>query len=156
MTDQNNKQQEPSPQVEINLDGTELGDGLAAIQQVFAGLADAAKNAVGPELLKNFQAGQWLGRVATCLDQTAAQLRTEVPSVAGKLGELAAYRERLGGELEGSKFAPEVTALAERLDSALSAARDRNPDVVAEAGGYFRAAANSAGPIPGTNPPSGS
>ena len=76
---------------------------------------------------------------------------------AGTAGEMAFYLEHLASELEGSKFAPDARALRSRLEAAAEAIdRKSGPGgggpsearALVEAAGYFRAAANSAMPVP--------
>lgn len=135
--------------------GKALETGLAAIQNLFDGIVTAAKKAVGPEMLRNFEAANWIGRVATCLEETAAAFRDAPTALAGKSGELACHLERLDAEVKASKFESQQSALRQRLDGVVQAIA-AGPSAAAsqktaEAAGYFRAAANSVGPVPTGN-----
>lgn len=143
---------DPVTPIPIDLDAN-LGKGiegaLTAIQKLFAGFATAAKNAVGPELVRNLEAAAWLNRVAACLDEVA-NLDGSPTAAAGKAGELACHVERLAAEVKGSKFEPQEPALRGRLDAVVKALGTGSAaaPVAAEAAGYLRAAANSVAPIP--------
>jgi hypothetical protein len=148
--------------VEFKFDGNvgnSLQAGFGALQQVFEGFAKMAQNAIGPELVKNLQAGGWLGSVADTLDAIAASNGSGVPGA--QAGELACYIERLESELTGSKFAPQLGSFRNRLESA-AAATERamqsgggisreDAQIVAAAAGYFRASAKSVISIGGGN-----
>ena len=146
---------DPTPQsdapgsAEVNIDkGLQVG--LDAIQKVFAGLVTAVKNAIGPEMLRMLEAGNFLSQVGTCLDETAAALRESGTCPPEKLGELACLRERLAVELKGSKFEGQTTALRERLEMAGQAATAGDARSLAVVAGYFHAAAKTAAPAPAT------
>ena len=123
-----------------------------AMKKLFEGFATVAKQAIGPELLRNLEAASWLGRVATCLDETGASLNQPPTVVAGKSGELACYLEQLDAEVKGSRFESQEDALRHRIEGVVQAIIGKSQTdasrTVAEAAGYFRAAANSVGPLP--------
>lgn len=140
--------------VEFKFDGNlgnSLQSGLGALQQVFEGFAKMAQNAVGPDLVKNLQAGSWLGNVADCLDAIATSNGSGVPG--NQVGELACYSERLDAELTTSRFASQIPSFKLRLEAA-TAVTERamqsggeisreDARTVAAAAGYFRASAKS-------------
>ncbi len=158
-TEQNNI---PEKTVEFKFDG-KLGDsfqaGMGALQQVFEGFAKMAQNAVGPEMVKNLQAGGWLGSVADCLDVIAASTGSGVPG--SQVGELECYVEQLESELTGTRFAPQIGSFRNRLDSvstitarALQSGGGisrEDGQILAAAAGYFRASAKSVASLNGNN-----
>jgi hypothetical protein len=128
-----------APQFEQALQG-----GLAAMQKMFDGFAKMAHGIAGPEGMKNLQAGQWLSRVAASLDDAAKP----GAALAGKAGEADFFLEHLGGELAVSKFAAQEPALRARLQAARQAIDAADSHTLTATAGYFRAAANTAIPLP--------
>lgn len=121
-----------------------LQGGLAAMQKMFEGIAKMAQGFAGPEGMKNLQAGQWLARVAASLDEAAKP----GAALAGKAGEADFFLEGLSAELADSKFAAQEAALRTRLVAARHAIHTADARTLTEAAGYFRAAANTAIPLP--------
>ena len=149
-SDDLNKHGDSAPTSNVDL-GKALEGGMAALQKVFEGIATAAKKAIGPDVLRNFEAAAWIGRVAGCLEETTVALKDAPANVAGKSGELACYLEQLETEIRGSKFVNQQASLRQRLDGVVQAlAGDPSgaAQKAAEAAGYFRASANSVGPVP--------
>ena len=147
----------PKPELKFSFEkdlGGALQGGMEAIKKLFEGFATMAQGLVGPEAVRNFEAGQWLERVAICLDETAALLREASQVTPEKTGELTCFLERVEEELKGSKFASQQSALHQRLQNIhdqISTPGDSVPfrvqaTQVAEAAGYFHAAAKSAIP----------
>lgn len=132
---------EKPPPKEMDFAGA-LDKGMAALQNAFEGIVNAAKKAIGPELLRNAEAAAWLGGVATCLEATAAAPTT---ALAGKSGELACHLERLDAELNGSKFEGQKASFRQRLEAVVAAIGSGGAASAKaqEAAGYFRAAASS-------------
>jgi hypothetical protein len=135
--------------------GDGLQKGLEALQQVFGGFVQSIKDAVGPEMMRNFEAAQWLGQLGDCLDQIATGLRDagKVPPEAA--GQLAFFVDQWDSGLRGSKLEPNRAALRTRLESAEQAIQQATAEnaaqqaaVVAQSAGYFHAAAKSVLPLP--------
>ena len=135
--------------------GDGLQKGMEVLQQVIGGFVQSIKDAVGPEMMRNFEAAQWLEQLGDCLDQIAVGLRDsgKVPPEAA--GQLAFYVDQWDGGLRGSKLEPNQAALRKRLESAEAAIQQATSEnaaqqaaVVAQAAGYFHAAAKSVLPLP--------
>lgn len=126
-----------------------LQGGVDAIQQLFSGFVKSIQDAMGPEMLRNISAGQWLAQVAACLESVASAWRAGEPAPADKAGELACYLERLAGEIHDSRVEDQLPALQDRLDKVLQAIDRGEIDLrgAAHAAGYFQAAAKSALPL---------
>ena len=140
---------EQSPEAKMPI-GDGLQAGLGAIQQVFEGIVNAAKNAIGPEVLRNLQAAGWLKQVAECLDALAAGLRATAEYPPEKAGELACHVERLEVEVKESKFEVQLTSFRQRLDGVLKSLEQAEgagavaaAKKIGEAAGYFHAAAKT-------------
>jgi hypothetical protein len=134
--------------------GDSVQGGLDAIQKVFAGFVQTIKDTIGPETLRNLEAGNWLEQLAVCLDQIAVGLRDIGAVPPDKAGELAFYLEQWESAVQGSKFESQQAALRQRLDGVRQAV-ERVPEgnaaqeakVLTEAAGYFHAAAKTAVPL---------
>lgn len=138
--------------------GDAFQGGMDALQKAFAGFVDMAKKAVSPEVMRNLEAGQWLGQVAACVDEAAAGLRESAKLPSGKAGELACHLERLDVELKSSKFEGQQAELRRRLESVVQgldrAAETSGLNVIeakklAEVAGYFHAASKSVSSLGG-------
>ncbi len=92
-----------------------LHSGVDVIQGLFSGFVKSIQDAMGPDMLKNLSAGQWLLQVAASLEEICDAWRSGQPTPAGKAGELACYVERLEEEIQGSRVANQLVPLRERL-----------------------------------------
>lgn len=145
--------------VNFNLDvnpkvGDSLQGGFDALQKVFVGLVESVKEAVGPETLKSLELGNWFEQLASCLDQIATSLREAGTVPAEKVGELAFFSEQLDSEIRGSKFESQQASLRQRLDAVTQSLDDVNganateaARKLAQAAGYFHAAAKTVAPL---------
>ena len=149
---------EPSTDFKIDIDpkiGESLQGGMDAIGKVFGGLVGAIKDAVGPELMRSMEVAGWLGQLASCLDDMANGLKTnsEVPAEAS--GQFAFYVEQFDSSLDGSKLESQKASLKQQLEKAEQAVAsavtdpDASAAALAQASGYFKAAAASLVPIQG-------
>ena len=134
--------------------GDGLQKGMEALQQVFGGFVKSIKDAIGPEMMRNLEAAQWLGQLAECLEQIATGLKEsgEVPSESA--GQLEFFVDQWDSALQGSKLESNQESLRKRLESAQQAIVQTTPDtasrqaaVIAQAAGYFHAAARSVVPV---------
>lgn len=134
--------------------GDGLQKGMEALQQVFGGFVQSIKDAIGPEMIRNMEAAQWLDQLATCLEEIATGLREtgSVPPEAA--GKLAFHVDGWDSSLKGSKLEARQAALRERLQTAEQAIQQVTQDnaehqaaLVGQAAGYFRAAAKSIIPM---------
>ena len=139
--------------------GEALEKGMDALKSVFGGIVDMVQDTIGPDGMKNLGAAQWLTQVASSLEEAATGLRDgAVPS--GKAGEISCFVDRLEDELKGSKFESQMSTLRDRLQKALQAIErvsgtespisSGDVDMVADAAGYFTAAASSVTPAGGS------
>lgn len=126
-----------------------LQGGVDVLQGLFSGFVKSIQEAMGPEMMRNLAASQWLGQVAASLDEVAAAWRTGAPTPPGKSGELSCYAERLPEEVKGSRVEGQTDALRNWLELAKNAIErdDTQSRSVADAAGYFNAAAKSAMPV---------
>jgi hypothetical protein len=131
-----------------------LQGGVDMIQSLFTGFVKSIQDAMGPDMLKNVSAGQWLLQVASSLDEVCDAWRVGQPTPAGKTGELACYVERLEEEIQGSRVANQLTALRDRLNSAIAALDQASPEsqssslrLLSDTVGYIQATAKSAMPV---------
>ena len=136
------------PKIGESLQGG-LQGGFEAIGQLLTGFVQSIKDAVGPELMRNLSAGQWLATVAASLEEIASAWQVGQPTPSGKSGELACFLERLAEEVQGSRVEGQEAALRERLAQALAMIESDQSDarIVSKAAGYFQAAAKSAMPM---------
>lgn len=134
--------------------GDGLQKGMEALQQVFGGFVKSIKDAMGPEVIRNLEAAQWLGQLAECLEQIATGLKAsgEVPSESA--GQLEFLADQWDGALVGSKLESNQESLRKRLESAQQAILQTTPDtasrqaeLIAQTAGYFQAAAKSVLPL---------
>ena len=162
MTDENDTppdaDQSPSEDFKIDIDpkiGESLQGGMDAIGKVFGGLVGAIKDAVGPELMRSMEVAGWLGQLASCLDDMANGLNSnsEVPAEAS--GQFTFYVEQFDSALDGSKLESQKPSLQQQLQKAQQAVASAGSDpdesaaALAQASGYFKAAAASLVPIQG-------
>ena len=131
-----------------------LQGGVDMIQRLFTGFVKSLQDAMGPDMLKNISAGQWLQQVAVSLEEVCDAWRAGQPTPAGKSGELACFVERLEEEIQGSRVANQLAALRERLVKAIAALEQASPEsqssslrLLSETVGYFQATARSALPV---------
>ena len=131
-----------------------LEGGVNMIQSLFTGFVKSIQDAMGPDMLKNLSAGQWLVQVATSLEEVCEAWRAGQPTPSGKSGELACYIERLDEEIQGSRVANQLAALRERLSNAIAAVDQASPDaqpnslrLLSDTVGYIQATAKSAMPV---------
>lgn len=130
--------------------GESLQGGLDALGNVFGGLIGAIRDAVGPELMRNMEVAGWVGQVATCLEQIAASLKEDGNVSAEVSGQLSFFVDQFDSSLEGSKLESQQVALKQYLLNAQQAVENADRDAVsavAQAAGYFKAAAASCVPI---------
>ena len=125
-----------------------LQGGVDALGQLFTGLMKSITNAVGPELVRNVSASQWLEQVATSLDEVAAAWRSDQATPVGKSGELTCYLDRIAEEVAGSRVESQLAALRDRLTQVLALVDNEQRDlkIVTNVAGYFHASAKSAMP----------
>ncbi|MBP85804.1 MAG: hypothetical protein CMJ64_03665 [Planctomycetaceae bacterium] len=149
------------PEINFSFDGDvgdAIGKGVDSLKSLLGGIVDAVQEAMGPEMIQNLAAAQWLSQVAACLESAATGLREQGSVPFGTAGELTCFQERAEAELKGSKFKAQLPQMQQRLKGALdlveqcSANADAAPsdlDIrkVADNAGYFKAAAASAVPI---------
>ncbi len=130
--------------------------GLDVLGKALAGIVQAAKDAIGPELLRNLAAGQLFQQIATCLDEAAKAIEQSGTCPPQNRGQLMCYLERLEAEIKGSKFEAQGVALQGRLEKTVGLLSDSNaPSAakqIAEIAGYFHAAASSAAPVSAGGP----
>lgn len=131
-----------------------LQGGVDMIQSLFTGFVKSIQDAVGPEMLKNVSAGQWLLQVAASLNEVCDSWRAGQATLAGKSCELACYIERLEEEIQGSRVANQLAALQERLSNAIAALDQASPEsqssslrLLSDTVGYIQATAKSAMPV---------
>jgi hypothetical protein len=126
-----------------------LQGGVDALQNFFTGFVKSIQTAIGPEVMRSLSASQWLGQVAASLEEVAAAWRADSPTPPGKSGELSCYAERVIEEVKGSRVEGQSEALCEWLEIAMQAIdrEDTQSRSVADAAGYFNAAAKSAMPL---------
>ena len=131
-----------------------LEGGVNMIQSLFTGFVKSIQDAMGPDMLKNLSAGQWLVQVAASLEEICDAWRAGQPTPAGKSGELACYIERLEEEIQGSRVANQLSALRERLSNAIAALDHASPESqssslrsLSDTVGYIQATAKSAMPV---------
>jgi hypothetical protein len=133
--------------------GDSMGKGLDAIGKVFGGLIGAIKDAVGPEMMKALETANWLGQVAECLETISKSLSTDGSVPDDSVGQLSFLKAQLDSSLEGSKFEAQKATFQQHLQDCQQALDNSstNPQVaaktVAQAAGYFKAAAKSLVPI---------
>ena len=145
------QQHEVEETINIPVDG-DVGDalekGMDALKSVFGGIVDMVQDTIGPDGMKNLGAGQWLTQVSTSLEEAAKSLRDGAVS-AGKAGELSCFLDRIEEELTGSKFESQLPSMLQKLQTALTVVQSGDSsdlagiDAVADAAGYFSAAASS-------------
>jgi hypothetical protein len=155
------KQHKREGEFKIDIDpkiGEKLQEGLQGgvdvIQSLFSGFVKSIQDAMGPDMLKNISAGQWLLQVAASIDEVCDAWRSGQPTPAGKSGELACYIERLEEEIQGSRVANQLAALRERLSNAIAALDQLSPEsqssslrLLSDTVGYIQATAKSAMPV---------
>ncbi len=126
-----------------------LQGGVDVLQGLFSGFVKSIQDAMGPEMMRNLEASQWLGQVAASLDEVAVAWRAGAPTPSGKSGELSCYAERLAEEIRGSRVEGQADSLRNWLELAKSAIErdDSQSRSVADAAGYFSATAKSAMPV---------
>lgn len=131
-----------------------LQSGVDVIQGLFSGFVKSIQDAMGPDMVKNMSAGQWLLQVAASLDEINDAWRAGHSTPTGKSGELACYIERLEEEIQGSRVANQLATLRERLRNAIAALDHASPDsqssslrMLSDTVGYIQATAKSAMPV---------
>lgn len=125
--------------------------GVEALGQFLSGFVKSIQDSLGPDLVRNMSASQWLAQVAASLDEVATAWQAGQPTPSGKLGELSCYLERLDEEIAHSRVESQKDALRERLSQAMAAVESEQvqaQSMLSNAAGYFRAAAKSAMPAP--------
>jgi hypothetical protein len=161
----NNGDSKDKPEINFSFDGDvsdAIGKGVDTLKSVLGGIVNAVQEAMGPEMMQNLAAAQWLSQAAACLESAAKGLREQGSVPPGTAGELTCFQERAEAELKGSKFKTQLPQMQQRLQAALdlveqcSSAPDATPsdqDIckIADAAGYFKAAAASAVPISPSN-----
>lgn len=133
-----------------------LQSGLEVLGKALASIVQAAKDAIGPELMRNLAAGQLFHQIAASLDEAAAGIEQNGTCPPAPRGQLNLYLDRLAMEIKGSKFEGQGIALQGRLEKVLGLLSDANSpsaaNAVKEVAGYFHAAATSAAPPTGGEP----
>lgn len=131
--------------------GDSLQGGLDVLQKAFSGMFQVIKDAVGPDMLRNLEVGNWLEQLASCIDGIAQSVRETGSLPADKAGELTFFQEQFEDALTGSKFERQQSALKQRfervtqaVDRVAAGTRGDEAQVLAETAGYFRAAAKTA------------
>lgn len=159
MTDENDTPpdiDQPSEEFKIDIDpriGESLQGGMDALGKVFGGLVGAIKDAVGPELMRSMEVASWLGQLASCLDDMASGLKSNNELPAESSGQFAFYVEQFSSSLDGSRLASQKASLQLQLENARQAVAsavsdpDASAGALAQASGYFKAAAASLVPI---------
>lgn len=131
-----------------------LQGGIEVIGKVFGGLVGAIKDAVGPELLQAMELAGWLQQLSGCLDSIVGALKSQGSVPAESAGQLAFYAEQFDRVVAGSKLESQQDTLRQHLHQARQAAESASKDptaavdVIAQASGYFKAAASSCVPLP--------
>lgn len=133
-----------------------LQNGLEVLGKALASIVQAAKDAIGPELMRNLAAGQLFQQIAVSLDEAAAGIEATGTCPPAPRGQLSLYLDRLAAEIKGSKFEEQGVNLQGRLEKTLRLLSEANSpsaaNAVKEAAGYFHAAAASAMPVAGSEP----
>lgn len=154
MSDEKRNQQDGEVKFSFDADdvGQAFGKGMDALKQVMGGFVEMAKEMVGPEMMRNLEASQWLSQVANSLEEAADGLRESGSAPPGKSGEISCFIERLDAETQGSKFESQRESFLSHLDGAHQLVKQlttAETDVehagkirqLEDAAGYFRAAA---------------
>lgn len=147
---------EKDPEIKIDLNenlGEGLQNGFDAIGKAFGGLVGAIKDAVGPELMKNLEVANWLGRLAECLEKISDGLHSDGSVPAAQAGQFSFYVDLFDATLDGSKLEAQKPAFQQHLNRCQQALKNPVTDAplaaatLAQSAGYFKAAAASCVPV---------